>query len=83
MLNTMFAPLAPRRWPAVSRGFGWSPEPPSPGCLRTGRQERQPEVVHGTKPGDVYLRLPVHRHHAWSRLLRYALHLLAGACPMP
>ena len=74
MLNTKCAPLAPQRWHPALKGCGWSPEP--------GRREHRPEVVHGHKPGDEYLRIAVRRHHPLVTRVRHALHLLAGWCPM-
>jgi hypothetical protein len=73
MLETRFVPTARLKWPAASTGLHWSPD---------ARGRRYPEVVHGPKPGDEYVRVSVHRHHRWSWPIRQGARLLAGLCPM-
>jgi hypothetical protein len=73
MLNTRSAPIARLRWPPVTTGLRWWPDP-------TGH--RPPEIVHGQKPGDEYVRVSVHRRHCWRWPVRRVLHLVASACPM-
>ena len=48
--------IARLRWPPVTTGLRWWPDP-------TGH--RPPEIVHGQKPGDEYVRVSVHRRHCW------------------